>query len=135
MPRATTPPAAAAADARFAHLETQVGNVSTLLESFIKESKDYRERIERDQSQMWSAIKEQGESLNRAVERLSNNGRISWPMIVATVGMILSVSAAAAGVGHALMESRIRQLEIREEFLQKAADESHSRITDLERKQ
>jgi hypothetical protein len=118
---------------RFAHLETQVGNVAVQLGDFIKDSKEYRERTERDQAQIWAAIKDQGEQFRGAVEKLSGRGQISWQMIVATVGMVLSVSAAAAGVGHALMQSQIRQLEIREEYLQKAVDECHTAIREIEK--
>ena len=46
-------------------------------------------------------------------------------MVVATVGMIITVSGAAATVGHMLMESRIRQIEIRDEFLSRMCDENH----------
>ena len=103
--------------ARFASLETQVGNVATQLGDFIKESKDYRDRTERSEAQIWQAIKENGANLNIAVEKLSNNGRISWGAIISTGGFLLSIVLAAAGVSHVIVESRIRQLEIREEFM------------------
>ncbi len=106
-------------DVRFANLETQIGQVSTQLGDFIKESKDYRDRTERSEAQIWQAIKEQGASLNNAIERLSNNGRISWGAIISTGGFLLSIVLAAAGVSHVIVESRIRQLEIREEFMQR----------------
>ena len=40
-------------------------------------------------------------------------------MIISTVTAVLALTAAGASVGHMLMESRIRQLEIREEFMQR----------------
>lgn len=123
------PPATPAA--RYAHLETQLGNVATQLADFIRDSKEYRDRIERDQLQIWSAIKEQGENLQRSVERLSANGRISWPMIVATVGMVLSVSAGAAAIGNTLMESRIRQTDIRLEYIVKEQDRHREMVDRL----
>lgn len=118
---------------RFANLETQIGQVSTQLGDFIKESKDYRDRTERSEAQIWQAIKENGTNLNLAVERLSMNGRIGWPMIISTVTAVLALTAAGASVGHMLMESRIRQLEIREEFMQRDIDrneQAHLRLLD-----
>jgi hypothetical protein len=108
--------------ARFASLEAQVGAISTTLEDFVTESKEYRLRAERNESQIWAAIKEQGDNLNRAVERLSNNGRISWGMIVSTGGFILALVGAAAAVNHAMNEARIKQVEIRQEFMAKELD-------------
>jgi hypothetical protein len=108
--------------ARFASLEAQVGAISTTLEDFVTESKEYRLRAERNESQIWAAIKEQGDNLNRAVERLSNNGRISWGMIVSTGGFILALVGAGAAVNHAMNEARIKQVEIRQEFMAKELD-------------
>lgn len=118
----TTRPASQSNAARFASLEAQVGAISTTLEDFVTESKEYRLRAERNESQIWAAIKEQGDNLNRAVERLSNNGRISWGMIVSTGGFILALVGAGAAVNHAMNEARIKQVEIRQEFMAKELD-------------
>lgn len=117
---------------RYNHLENQVAGVAATLAGFIKESQDNQARTEREQTTMWGAIREQGENLNKAVEKMSTKGQISWPGVIATVGMILSVSAAAAAVGHMLMESRIKQLEIRDERLLDLGKENHASIRDLE---
>jgi len=106
-------------------LEKQVAGVAATLDGFIKESKENQSRTEREQAAIWSAIREQSDNLGKAVEKLSTKGQISWPMVVATVGMIITVSGAAATVGHMLMESRIRQIEIRDDFLSRMCDENH----------
>lgn len=121
----TTRPASQSNAARFASLEAQVGAISTTLEDFVTESKEYRLRAERNESQIWAAIKEQGDNLNRAVERLSNNGRISWGMIVTTGSFILALIGAGAAVNHSLTEARIKQVEIRQEFMARELDRNY----------
>lgn len=123
--RMPTPPNTAG---QFAHLETQVGSVATQLSDYIKDSKEYRDRIERDQMQIWAAIKDQGQALQTAVDRLSNAGRISWPGIVATVGLVLSVSAAAAAIGKTLVDAQIRQNQIQIEHMEKEMDRAEDRF-------
>jgi hypothetical protein len=118
---------------RLAHLETQVGSVATSLNSFINESKEWRDRVERDQSNIWNAIKDQGDNLGRAVEKLSSKGQISWGMIVSTMGMILTITAGFAAVGHAMMESRMRQVEIRQEHIREDVKENREWLRELER--
>ena len=113
---------------RYNHLENQVAGLVAQFSDFIRDSKDHRDRIEKDQTQIWGAIREQGEQLRSAIEKLSTKGQISWPMIVATVGLILSVSAAAAAVGQVLMESRMKQLEITTNFLHELGRENHNAI-------
>ncbi len=116
--------------ARFATLETKVGSIGETLEAFVAESKEYRLRSERTESQIWAAIREQGERMNSAVEKLSTNGRISWGMIVSTGGFILALIGAGAAVNNALTEARVKQIEIRQEFLQRESDRTY-----LERRQ
>lgn len=117
----------------YTELEKQVAGVAATLDSFIKDAKEYRERNEREQDSMWKAIREQGENLGKAVEKLSTKGQISWPMVVATVGMILTVSGGAATVGQMLVEARVKQLEIRDERLLDMGRENHAAIRELER--
>lgn len=114
------------ANSRLTKLESAVSTVATQLGDFIKESKDHRQRVEQDQERLWSAIKEQGTSLQSAVEKLSNNGRITWPVICSTLGVVLALVTAGAGVNNALMEARIKQTEIRQEYMQKSMDEKHA---------
>jgi membrane protein YqaA with SNARE-associated domain len=127
-------------ESRFAHMEasiasvatqasaanTSIANVATQLGDFIKDSKEHRERVERDQQMLWAAIKEQGVALQTSVEKLSNRGQITWPIIVSTVALLVTLIATGAGVGHMLMESRIKQVEIRQEFLTRDADRSYA---------
>lgn len=109
---------------RYNHLESQVAGVAATLDGFIKEAEVTRARNDREQTAMWTAIREQGDNLGKAVEKLSSKG-ISWPMIVTTIGMILSMSAAASTVGYMLMESRIKQVEIRNDFMLDMCKENH----------
>jgi len=100
----------------YSHMEAQVSGVAASLEGFIKESREFRDRTEREQTNIWAAIREQGDNLRNAVEKLSANGRIGWPMIISTVTAILAITTAGASVGYMLMESRIKQTEIRQEY-------------------
>lgn len=118
----------ASASARYTHLETQLGNVATQLADFIKESKEYRDRDERERSQIWAAIKEQGDQMRIAFDKLSAKGQISWPAIMTTIAVLLSLIAAAGGVSQMLVESRIRQLEIRDDAMREVMDARFKQI-------
>ena len=110
---------------RFGTLEANVHAIGENLDAFVTESKEHRNRAERNETQIWNAIREQGERMNLAVEKLSNNGRISWGMIVSTGGFLVAVIAAGAGVNHALTESRMKQVEIRIEYHQRELDRGY----------
>ena len=107
---------------RYNHLESQVTKVATSLDGFIKDSVENRSRMERDASNMWAAIREVADNLRNAIEKLSTRGQLSWSMIATAVATLLSVVSAGAYVGHMLMESRIKQTEIRSEYAEKIAD-------------
>lgn len=142
---------ASADHSRYSNLEIQVGNVATQLGDFIKESRADRERDERERSKIWSAIKEQGDQMRIAFDKLSSKGQISWPMIMTAIGTLLLVGSAVATVGQMLMESRIKQLEIvdrwtrevmeekikqleiRAEYLRDLGRENHDSLRDLKR--
>lgn len=137
---------------RIGHIETQISGLASSLDGFIKESAEYRARTEREQTQLWAAIREQGDNLRNAVEKLSVRGQISWGAIVTTGAFILALIGAGAGVNNALLESRIRQLEIRDEdtkalresqletertrseFILRIAEENHQAILSLQSK-
>lgn len=121
-----TPPKAFTDSARFAHFESKVESIGDILDTFVAESKEYRQRQDRTEAQIWSAIREQGERMNSAVEKLSNNGRISWGMIVSTGGFLLTLIATGAAVNNALSEARVKQLEIRAEYHQRELDRSYT---------
>lgn len=128
-PRMSRPHTAPAVDTtRYQHLELQFSAVATQLADFIKDSKEYRDRNERDQMQIWAAIKEQGTALQSAVDRLSAAGRISWPGIVATVGLVLSVSAAAAAIGKTLVDAQIQQTAIQVAKIQRDMERDEDRF-------
>ncbi|MEI6177582.1 MAG: hypothetical protein WCS43_11875 [Verrucomicrobiota bacterium] len=97
---------------RYNHLETQVSEVAMALKSFIADTKDHRERLDRDQSQIWQAIRDQGVQMREAIEKLSLRGEIRWPAIVTTVSLIVLLATSASAVLYTLSESRIKQLEI-----------------------
>lgn len=131
-PNVRAPRLSATVQDRYNHLETQVAEVATTLDGFIKESAEYRTRAERDQSMLWDAIREQGNNLGKAVEKLSTKGQISFAAIATSIGLMLSVSSAVGVVGHMLMESRIRQLEITDQYNVKATDRDHESLLRLE---
>jgi hypothetical protein len=114
-------------DARFAHVESSIASLATTVGDFIKESREDRERRDREdkshRDMLWQAIKEQGVSLQTSIEKLSTRNQITWPMICSTLGVVLGLVTAGAGVNNALMEARIKQTEIRQEFLQKELDQ------------
>ena len=129
---------------RLTQLDAAVTAVATQLGDFIKESKEHRQRTEADQAQLWAAIREQGNQhsaaikeqglqhsaavkeqglqLQAAVEKLSSKGQISWPAIIATVSMLVTLIGAGAGVGWMLMESRITQVDNKLEYAAKICD-------------
>jgi hypothetical protein len=122
----TQPQSQVTIEARFAHLESAVSNVATQLGDFIKESKDHRERIELEQSRIWTSIEKQSSNLQSAVEKLSSRGQLSWPVIMSTISLILVLVSAGATVSNIIMESRIKQIEIRVEAIREVR-EAHTR--------
>lgn len=134
---------------RFAHLETQVSNVAITLTDFIKDSKEHRDRIERDQTQIWTALREQADQLRTAVEKLSTKGQISWQMIFAAVSVLVALMGLLAGVNNAIVDGKIQRLEerdqavkelreakietlnVRDEFILRRLDEDHQTIQSL----
>ncbi len=97
---------------RYNHLENQIVGIIATVDGFVKESREDRARTEREQSSLWAAIREQGDNLRNAIEKLSTRGQISWGAVVTTVGLLLALIIAAGQVSVMLMEGRIKQLEI-----------------------
>lgn len=97
-------------DHRLAHLETQVGALATQFKDFITESKESRERSERELTKLWEAVVKQGEDLRQGIERVGSKGAITWHMIFAAVGVIATVIAFAASVTTALIDGKIERL-------------------------
>lgn len=93
-------------------LETGLDNLTGKLSTFIDDSKEHRRVMGEELSRIWQAHNEQGERMTEALNRLSSKGAITWPLLVSTGGFVLTLVLAAAGLGHAFVESRSRQLEI-----------------------
>lgn len=103
-------PATIDTDRRVAHLETQVGALATQFKDFITESKESRERSERELTKLWEAVVKQGEDLRSGIERVGTKGQITWHMIFAAVGVIATVIAFAASATTSLIDGKIERL-------------------------
>jgi len=108
---------------RYNHLENQIVGIVTSLEAFVKESREDRARTEREQNSLWAAIREQGDNLRNAIEKLTARGQISWGAVVTTVGLLLALIIAAGQVSVMLMEGRIKQLEIADNYSRQIVEE------------
>lgn len=97
---------------RLSQLEIGLTSLTTQLGEFVKDSRDYRERAEREQAAIWQTLKEQNAHFTAALEKLAGKGALSWQVVAMTIGLILSMVCTAAGLGHAFMESRMRQVEV-----------------------
>ncbi len=95
---------------RLAHLETQVGALATQFKDFISESKESRERAEREMTKLWEAVVKQGEDLRNGIERVGTRGQITWHMIFAAVSVIATVIAFAASITTSLIDGKIERL-------------------------
>lgn len=112
---------------RIGKLETSVAGIASSVETLVD-----------SQKHVWAAI-----------EKLSTRGEMSWGKIVSTGGFVLAIATGAATMNNALLEGRIRQVEIRAEdqkeirqaeaktdevraqFLLRMCDENHEAIRRL----
>lgn len=108
--------------ARLGHIESQVSSVATSLEAFIKESSEFRTRTEKEQTQIWAAIRENGDNLRNAIEKLSTRGQISWGMIVSTGGFLLVVISMVAAVNNQLIQGQLEQLKVTDRASERQTD-------------
>jgi len=93
-------------ETRLSRLETAVASLTEGLTKFVDETRTYRA--------------EQGQEFRRVYDAMEKGrSRITWPLIVSIGGFVLTLVSTAAVIGHAFMESRVKQLEIREEFMQR----------------
>ena len=97
-------------DRRLAHLETQVGALATQFKDFIAESKESRDRSERELTKLWEAVVKQGEDFRGSLDKVGTRGQITWHMIFAAVGVIATVIAFAASVTTSLIDGKIDRL-------------------------
>lgn len=108
--------------ARIVAIESDVRGIADSVRNFIEDSKEWRRGQERDIEELWKAQKHQGEvtaqaiaAMNAATSQaitaqgdkmmgalsaLENRNRISWGGIVATGGLIFTLVAGFAGLGH-----------------------------------
>lgn len=106
---------------RTVELENKLTQLTTQLSEFVRESHEYRQRQERDQARIWEAI-----------EKIANKGALSWPVVAMTIGLIITMVGTAATLGHAFMESRMKQVEIHLEYQKEAILRNRDRIDKLD---
>lgn len=106
---------------RLGTLETSLAQLSTQVGEFIQDSRAYRDRQEREQAKVWETI-----------EKIANKGALSWPVVAMTIGLILSIVGTAAGLGHAFMESRMKQVEIHLEYQKEAILRNRDQLDGLD---
>ena len=122
----TEEPSTQTSNARLGHLETAIASLASQVSAFVKDSHEHRERIERDQALLWQAVKEQGKTFTDAVSRISDARALSWPVIVVTIGMILGLISAFAFVAEKIADARLKQQEIRMDYMEKISELKHS---------
>jgi hypothetical protein len=95
---------------RIGKVENGLTQLAVQLGEFIKDTREHRDRHERDQSAIWHAIRDQGKQFTEAVEKLSTKGALSWPVVAMTIGLVLTIVSGAAAIGHQIMEGRMATL-------------------------
>jgi len=106
-------------DSRLTKLESAVAGLADGLKQFVDESREYRSQQREESKAMWEHVEK-------------GRARITWPLIVGIGGFMLAAVSAAASVSHAFMESRARQLEIREEYAEKEREQLRHQLERLE---
>ena len=100
---------------RMSVLEKNVAGLASNIDALIKDTKEHRDRVDLDQQRIWNALEKQGNTMQAAFERLNTKGEISWGKIVSTGGFLMLIIGAVASMSNALIEGRIRQVEIKEQ--------------------
>ena len=126
-------PSSASTTTRLVHVENQLSGLTAQFSDFLIEQRVYRKSQEKSRDDLWRAFESQGKQTQEAIEKLSSRGQISWGMIATAITTILAVGASVAAVGHLLMESRIRQLEITDDAAAKLM-QSELRVHEAEDK-
>ena len=109
------------------HLENMLTGITTAFNDSLTEDTKRREKDEVERSRIWTAlekqnsdlseaIREQGRQMNTGFDKLAAKGEIRWPAILVTISVLLGVGGAIATVEHAIVEGRIRQLELVDEY-------------------
>ena len=102
-------------NARLTKVESAVATMSAQFTEFLKETKDHRDRTDRDNQQLWQALKEQGHSMQISVDRLASKSEMSWSKIASVGGFLFVCGSGLAALVWQLGETRIHQLEIQSE--------------------
>jgi hypothetical protein len=118
-------------NARLGYLEAAVAGIASEVSAFLKESHEHRERIERDQAAIWTAVKEQGDRFTAAVDRISTRGALSWPAIVITIGMILGLITSIAVIAEKIAEARLQQHVIRMDYMEEIREIENGHVREL----
>lgn len=113
------------------HLESQVSGIAASLDSFIKESREFRDRTEREQTNIWAAIREQGDNMRNAVEKLSTRGQLSWQLIFSAITVLLAVTSGAAVLGQIFVDLRMEQFEIHNSYIREYQKEDHATLVEV----
>lgn len=115
---------------KLAGLETGMQNLTGKVETFVQDSKEYRDFMAQEtrdnrrtqieeQTKIWTELRAQGDRFNTALEKLGSRGAITWPLILMTAGFVLTVVGTAATLGHFFVETRVKQLEIADRYLER----------------
>lgn len=104
---------------RLTKMEGVVSGLSQQFADFLKESKEHRDRIERDNQQIWQAIKEQGAAMQSSVDRLSSKGEMSWGKIASVGGFLFVCASGLGAMAWQISEHRVHQLEVKADTVEK----------------
>ena len=104
---------------RLTKMEGVVSGLSQQFADFLKESKEHRDRTERDNQQIWQAIKEQGAAMQASVDRLSSKGEMSWGKIASVGGFMFVCASGLGALVWQLSEARVHQLEVKADTVEK----------------
>jgi len=85
------------------------------LDRFISEAREYRILQTAKEDKLWAALEK-------------NRPHITWPLIVTVGGFVLALIGAAAGLGHAFVELRVEQLEIKHRFIERSVERMEDRV-------
>lgn len=108
-------PAIADLTDRVSALEKSVSGIASSVKALVDNSKTHREQMERDQRDIWVAIKEQNTTMQTAMDKLSHKGDLSWGKIASVGGFFFLLASGLGAMAWQLSEGRVHQLEIHDE--------------------
>lgn len=109
--------------ARLAAIETDVRNISDIVERFVSDSRDWRSHQEIETRRIWDRMEKQGQELGNAIslqgdkmmaalQMTQERSRISWGGIVGTISMMVSIVGIAAALGHHQLRETEAKIEV-----------------------